>query len=75
MAHLRRERNRRCAEASDSTGAAFLDGIEGAEIAPGPGTLHNPFKDDIVVYIDPDIVDKIACGEEHQGRVRSACAC
>ena len=43
----------------DSRGAAVLDDVEGTEIAAGPRTPHNPFKDDIVVYVDPDVVDKM----------------
>ncbi|TBU22294.1 hypothetical protein BD311DRAFT_154038 [Dichomitus squalens] len=51
----------------DSRGAAVLDDFEGAEVAPGPGTLHNPFKDDIVVYVDPDIADNMWVGMSIEG--------
>ena len=45
----------------------MLDDVEGAEVALGPGTPHNPFKDDIVVYVDPDIVDKMWVGMSIEG--------
>ena len=46
----------------DSRGAAVTDDCEGAEVTPGPGPAHNPFKDEITVYIDPSTVDKIIVG-------------
>ncbi|RPD66786.1 hypothetical protein L226DRAFT_476665 [Lentinus tigrinus ALCF2SS1-7] len=46
----------------DSRGAAVTDDCEGAEVTPGPGPVHNPFKDEITVYIEPSTVDKIIVG-------------
>ena len=51
----------------DSRGAAVLDDVEGTEIAAGPGMPHNPFKDDIIVYVDPDVVDKMWVGMSIEG--------
>ncbi len=51
----------------DSRGAAVLDDGEGAEVAPGPGTPHNPFKDDIVVYVAPEIAERMWVGMSVEG--------
>ena len=51
----------------DSRGAAVLDDCEGAEVAPGPGAPHNPFKDDIVVYVAPEIAEKMWVGMSIEG--------
>ncbi|KAI0722278.1 hypothetical protein C8T65DRAFT_704801 [Cerioporus squamosus] len=46
----------------ESRGAAVTDDCEGAEVTAGPGPVHNPFKDEITVYIEPSAVDKIVIG-------------
>lgn len=51
----------------DSRGAAVLDDCEGAEVAPGPGAPHNPFKDDIVVYVAPEVAEKMWVGMSIEG--------
>ncbi|PIL37479.1 hypothetical protein GSI_01173 [Ganoderma sinense ZZ0214-1] len=51
----------------DSRGAAVLDDCKDAEVAPGPGVPHNPFKDDIVVYVAPEIVDRMWVGMSIEG--------
>nr|VWP00877.1 Chitinase [Ganoderma boninense] len=51
----------------DSRGAAVLDDCEGAEVAPGPGVPHNPFKDDIVAYVAPEIADRMWVGMSIEG--------
>lgn len=51
----------------DSRGAAVLDDYEGAEVAPGPGAPHNPFKDEIVVYVAPEVAEKMWVGMSIEG--------
>ncbi|KAI1796038.1 hypothetical protein LXA43DRAFT_1079656 [Ganoderma leucocontextum] len=51
----------------DSRGAAILDDCEGAEVAPGPGAPHDPFKNDIVVYVAPEVAEKMWAGMSIEG--------
>ncbi|TFK92856.1 hypothetical protein K466DRAFT_479718 [Polyporus arcularius HHB13444] len=46
----------------DSRGAAVTDDCEGAEVTAGPGPTHNPFKDEITVYVEPSTADKLIVG-------------
>ena len=51
----------------DSHRAAVLDDLEGTEIASGLGEPHNPFQDDIVVYVTLEIAEMMRMRMRVQG--------